>query len=336
MKLPTTCNHCDYKGPYDVVTREHGFVCKGFPVQCPNNCDVLSNQPKRLTRFKRDHLPKHLEEACQLRVLSSPRPMEVKAANGMVCTIPVTFTMDQFLQRKRANDIWHSPPFFHTKNGYKLQLRVYPNGVGNSKGTHISLYALVRKGEHDDNNQWPIFGELTISILNCRSAKGHFTKQIYFPGDATCCRLTKEDISFTGPGYHDFFLHSSLSYCKSSNTEYLVQNQLCLRVVDMKMFPPPPCPPKLPRMQPRNPVSQFTVKDFAKCQQTNTPFYSPPFYTSEHGYKMCLQIYCDAKQKENCISASVFLMKGEHDQSLEWPLNADLSIKLGKRTSNTL
>lgn len=327
MKLPTSCEFCKYKGTYDVVTTEHCFGCKSFPVECPNNCFKVSRQSKGLVRFKREHLPKHLEEGCLLRVICSPRPTEVTVANGQVRAIPVTFTMTNFSKWKKTNGVWYSPPFFHTKNGYKLQLRVYPNGHDKSKGSHISVYVFVLRGEHDDSIQWPVYGEVKISILNRQTSKGHFTKQVYFPGDGFCYRLTKDEPPHWGKGCHDFFAHALLPYRKSSNTEYLLHNHVCLRVLDMKVFPPPLCP-KLPNLRPSNPVSQFTVKDFAKCKETKTSFYSPPLYTSQQGYKLCLRIDGEATQKKNCINVSAHVMKGKHDHLLQWPLNADISIRL--------
>ena len=59
-------------------------------------------------------------------------------------------------------------------------------------------------------------------------------------------------------------------------------------------------------------------------------WYSPPFFTHPHGYKMCLNVdangYGDGKGSH--VSVVVFMMKGEYDDSLKWPFLGDITIQL--------
>ena len=43
-----------------------------------------------------------------------------------------------------------SPPFFTSKFGYKMMVRVYPNGDGASRGTHLSVFFVLLRGDYDD------------------------------------------------------------------------------------------------------------------------------------------------------------------------------------------
>lgn len=58
--------------------------------------------------------------------------------------------------------------------------------------------------------------------------------------------------------------------------------------------------------------------------------YSAPFYTSRHGYKMCLRLYMDGdgSGKGNHLSFFLTLMKGEFDSLLRWPFRQTVSLML--------
>ena len=49
---------------------------------------------------------------------------------------------------------------------------------------------------------------------------------------------------------------------------------------------------------------------------------SNPFYSHHEGYKMCLQFYRQASS----LSLGLCLMKGEHDDQLQWPLTATIKV----------
>ena len=59
-----------------------------------------------------------------------------------------------------------SPPFYSSFCGYKMCLRVYLCGDGIGKGTHISLFVVIMKGEFDDILEWPFSLPITLKLLN--------------------------------------------------------------------------------------------------------------------------------------------------------------------------
>ena len=58
--------------------------------------------------------------------------------------------------------------------------------------------------------------------------------------------------------------------------------------------------------------------------------YSPPFYTSNHGYRLCLRCYLfgDGSGKGSHISLFVVIMKSEYDDLLTWPFKHRVSLSL--------
>ena len=59
-------------------------------------------------------------------------------------------------------------------------LQVYPNGNREGKGTDVSVFAYLMRGEHDDQLQWPFEGDLIIELLNWRVDKGHKSHTVDF------------------------------------------------------------------------------------------------------------------------------------------------------------
>ena len=63
----------------------------------------------------------------------------------------------------------HSSPFYSDRTesyGYKLKVRIYPNGEGTCKNTHLSVYILLMKGEYDAMLPWPFKGKVTFTLID--------------------------------------------------------------------------------------------------------------------------------------------------------------------------
>lgn len=59
-----------------------------------------------------------------------------------------------------------SLPFYTSKYGYKMCLRLYPLGDGMGKNTHLSLFFVVMKSEYDSLLQWPFINKVTLTLIN--------------------------------------------------------------------------------------------------------------------------------------------------------------------------
>ena len=89
--------------------------------------------------------------------------------------IPVhyRFTMDKFKTHKKKNAEWFSKPFYTHQRGYKICVRIDANGYRESRGTHVSLYTCIMKGEYDDELPWPFHGKITVELINQNAADRH-------------------------------------------------------------------------------------------------------------------------------------------------------------------
>jgi len=142
------------------------------------------------------------------------------------------FTLTEFSKRKQFNNQYFSPPFYTHPQGYKLCLRVYANGNGNGKGTHVSIYATLIGGEHDQHLQQPFTGDIIIELLNWREDKKHHknTLDIYESDGFVQVAEERYQVSIVSKGYNHFISHSTLPYNSTTNTEYLQDDCLRLRV----------------------------------------------------------------------------------------------------------
>ncbi|KAI5138440.1 TNF receptor-associated factor 1 [Manis pentadactyla] len=59
-----------------------------------------------------------------------------------------------------------SPAFYTAKYGYKLCLRLYLNGDGTGKRTHLSLFIVIMRGEYDALLSWPFRNKVTFMLLD--------------------------------------------------------------------------------------------------------------------------------------------------------------------------
>ena len=160
---------------------------------------------------------------------------------------------------------------------------------------------------------------------------GHYQKTISIDDACEFYRVIEGTIGMPF-GFAKFLPHSSLS---STNTHYLQNDCLQLRVSKVAVYSPLYLI-KVPSWQqdPHNVQSQsvceLTLSEFSKHKECNNSFYSPPFYTHQHGYKLCICTYSNGygDGKNTHISVYVCLMAGEYDDHLQWPFVGDVVIEL--------
>ena len=69
---------------------------------------------------------------------------------------------------------------------------------------------------------------------------------------------------------------------------------------------------------------EFIIEDYKNHTLGWNVWYSPPFYSHLHGYKLCLEV----KQCLQSIAIKACLMRGEFDDHLQWPFMADIPVSL--------
>ncbi len=76
----------------------------------------------------------------------------------------------------------------------------------------------------------------------------------------------------------------------------------------------------------------FKMENFTQSRSVSGVFFSPSFYTSPKGFKMCARIYANGKDNTNGrgthISVETCLMKGDNDDYLTWPFVGTVTFEL--------
>jgi TNF receptor-associated factor 3 len=60
----------------------------------------------------------------------------------------------------------YSQPFYTSMSGYKMCARLYLNGDGMGRGTHLSLFFVVMRGEYDSLLPWPFQHKVTLVLID--------------------------------------------------------------------------------------------------------------------------------------------------------------------------
>ena len=116
-------------------------------------------------------------------------------------------------------------------------LKVYANGNGSGKGTHLSLYVHLLKGEHDDQLQWPFNAKITVQLLNWSGDNSH--EEITIPHHKAPLeyrtRVTEGDRAPGGWGPSQFISHSVLESV-TSDVQFITDNKICFKIIEVDII----------------------------------------------------------------------------------------------------
>ena len=107
------------------------------------------------------------ETAVQLSDIGVPSPSQATTS----CNGTLLWRIDDFNKKRReavngTQIAIYSPHFYTSQFGYKMCARIYMNGDGFGKNTHISLFFVVMKGEYDALLPWPFQKKITMMLLD--------------------------------------------------------------------------------------------------------------------------------------------------------------------------
>ncbi|KAM9363295.1 TNF receptor-associated factor 5 [Symphorus nematophorus] len=118
--------------------------------------------------------------------------------------------IEDFRKRREAEARGQPPclssvPFHTGRCGYKMAAKVYLNGDGEGRGSHLSLYVVLMPGDFDALLQWPFRQSVTLSVLDQSGAGNH--RSLSFKPDPTSKsfqRPAAESISNVAVGFSCF------------------------------------------------------------------------------------------------------------------------------------
>ena len=245
---------------------------------------------------------------------------------------PVTFTLCNVTNKIKKNERWFSVPFFAFKEGYKMTLILCMGGYKTGKGTHVSFYVRLLKGPHDDkleqSGHWPLRGRFTIELLNQLNDSDHHSQEADMDNNkCSYCtnRVLTDTIAPTGWGSHRFISHKAIF----QDSKYLKNDCADLRVSYVDTGYSTSLHQIAPITARMDKVTEYIKND--------DRWYSDPFLAFKEGYKLHLKVYGFGYGDGEGTHLSVFLclMKGPHDDKLDWPLSGTFIIELLNQLNNT-
>ena len=73
---------------------------------------------------------------------------------------------EQAKLNRRGQTTVESGYFFTGSVGYKLNVLLYPNGDGDGKNTHVSVYFQIWRAKHDALLSWPFRQTVTFTLID--------------------------------------------------------------------------------------------------------------------------------------------------------------------------
>ena len=96
--------------------------------------------------------------------------LAVVATNTPISVSPVILKLPDYNNKLKVCKGFHflSMPFYSHDKGYKMQLCIYPNGMGDGKETddHMSITISLLQGKYDYRLRWPCYSSVKVTVLN--------------------------------------------------------------------------------------------------------------------------------------------------------------------------
>lgn len=122
-----------------------------------------------------------------------------------------------------------SVPFHTGRCSYKMAAKVYLNGDGEGRGTHLSLYVVLMPGDFDALLPWPFRQTVSLSLLDQSGAGNHRTLSFRpDPASKSFQRPAAESVSNVAVGFSCFIPLNKLE--APQNAEYVKDDTLFVKV----------------------------------------------------------------------------------------------------------
>lgn len=120
---------------------------------------------------------------------------------------------------------FYSRPFYTSYYGYKLCARVYLNGDGMGKDSHVSLFFVLMQGEYDCLLPWPFRQKVTLSLLD-QSGEGKHLHESFIPDSESSSFQKPTSEMNVGSGHPHFVPQNKLE----GTSPYVINDTILIKV----------------------------------------------------------------------------------------------------------
>ena len=184
---------------------------------------------------------------------------------------------------------------------------------------HVSGFAYLMRWEFDAHLKWPFQGSVVLQLCNQLQDKYHCGYTIDFSkitDPKHISRVTSGERG-NGLGTPTLIAHNDLNFNSANKCQGWLpslSNHYCRVTIS----------------EPRVLPTELTMRNFEQHKIDNDHWFSPPFYTHPHGYKMCLRVDANGwgDGKGTHVSVGNYLMRGKFDDHLKWPFQGHVTIAI--------
>ena len=174
--------------------------------QLRNTQDSISQMSHELEKLKLELISKIQPLAYSVSKISSNVQSLKANFDEMSQTLQATSYNGEYIWkipdiRRRRQDArtgrivsLYSAPFYTSRHGYKMCLRVYLNGDGTGWETHLSFFLTLMKGEYDALLQWPFSQPVTLMLLD-QDKRKHVVQSFRPEPSSSSFQRPKEDMN---------------------------------------------------------------------------------------------------------------------------------------------
>lgn len=159
----------------------------------------------------------------------------------------------------------YSPPFYSSPSGYKMCMRLYLNGDGNARNTHLSLFFVLMRGDYDPILVWPFNHKITFILYDQTRDQRHIIDSFRPDIKSNSFQQPRSSMNIAS-GLPKFF---SLSMIRQDNNPYVRDDCMFIRcIIDFAAIPKP-CIPFIANLNPGLPLSVQHNAIHAEIQKHN-------------------------------------------------------------------
>ena len=364
-KRPFNCEHCtEYKSNYADVVYNHWPMCPFHPLDCPSACGSF---PQR--QYVEDHLTNYCplsvincdfnDFGCKAKLTRKDMPGHLKEKAVLHTSLLASKFSTEFRELKVENETLktqnskfqtlHSSVSSRVRRnskdvlGMKLEQQTSKQQSEALQQCHDSLTS----SHHNLKDKYDkLSAEVAQLKIECQALKTE-NKNLQESHDTTAisheqmlsdlAKLSdengsqkKENQDFQ-ESFHTFETDSRAQTTALREENKKIKKELKklteetsrrLREVAQNITYPPVSVPVGP--------TTLAMRNYLERKEGNDFWISPPVYTHQQGYKVCLRVYANGTgaNKDKYVSVYVSFMEGEYDYKLKWPFRGTIYIQL--------
>ena len=320
------CEYCNTTGSYQWINSSHREECPKYPVECPNHCEV--------GHVKREEISGHLEE-CPLAIVECPyaavgcgsvirRKEKMEHVMGSVGQ-HMEYNKNAILANQNKQDVKEQE-----MENVKQDLRAKEQELGDIKrdfqgrlDAKEQVMMNINKDLQDTKDRLKGSQEIQSQLKTAITEKGKELDEV---------RKNAEENNKT--------LQKMIQQLKDKleGTEQSLQHQLKVNTqlqLQVETISNSTWPLQLHHLVTSgNEVVPVVIKLAEFKKYKNAQFIdSTGFYTRDGGYKMFLSVYPNGLG--SFVTVGAYLMKGDHDDQLTWPVKGTLTVQLLNQLSDS-